>query len=74
MTEGIIQKIIKQIVLDSPATWYHRSTFITLEQELIEAIKKEVVNVVNESDKTQRQITDVDFQKFLFRLLGDNQE
>ena len=40
MIEGIIQKIIKEIVLDQPATWYHRTTFITLESKLIEEIKK----------------------------------
>lgn len=61
MTDGIIQEVIKKIILDTPATWYHRSTFITLEQELIEKIKQ----VCACSDE---------IGCFCSRLIGDNQE
>ena len=65
--EGIIQKIIKEIVLDQPATWYHRSTFITLESKLITEIKR-----------LNRHHTRHNGQQFyavsLKALIGDNQK
>lgn len=60
MTEGIIQKVFKDD-LDKPVTWYHRSTLIALQQELIAEIKDLEKTVPNK-------------WQLMIKLIGDNQE
>ena len=67
MTHGIIQEVIKKIILDIPAEWYHRSTFITLEQELIKKIKQYELLCYKDNGQPTTYVPKT-------RLIGDNQE
>lgn len=73
MTDGIIQEVIKKIILDTPSTWYHRSTFITLEQELIEKIKQSCINRGKANFITVYDLIGVEYDEW-DELIGDNQE
>lgn len=71
MTDGIIQEVIRKYMINANLRYESKNVAYRIEQELIEAIKKEVDNnpTYNEYDDGLR----VGNNRLIGKLIGDNQ-